>query len=384
MRVTLSSVPLHRCARLGSLLAIVLAVSSASPVCAEPAAPREGLLDDIAAAEGFVKAAEQDHETTPAELVRQRLRLLRLYREAQSAKKMNALGKKLVEGFGKAGLPKDGGPVAEMAAEAQFWLLEPRALEVLQRKAPVLAVKKAEAQLAAQIKVWTLDVTGDAVAVAGEGLEGRKGGLCGALHGEVGSYLSRQWQVASAWMQARLIGHFAALVEGMAAPAASKPEEAAAVRKLAASQAAVWRSDAERLLRAAWAAIDRHGIDTVYKVEVLRELNRYQPAQFPLSRVRGERWLDKASEGAATALRQAGVLDDLRACYDRHLARTPDDLIGEFTVTLQVEQGRLTVQEATHADPAAVMCVRERLQGPRTGLPDGPLQVRLRLEFAAL
>jgi hypothetical protein len=350
---------------------------------AAPAA-RQGLAEDIAAAEQAVKALEQDKEVAAAVVIGQQLQLLRLYREAAAAKKVAAVAKKLLDGFAKRGLVKDGGRVAAMAAEAQFWLLDQRAGEVLQRKGPKLAKGKAQAQLSAQFKTWTAEIAGTPVAAAADALAGRQGGLCGALHGEVGAYFSREWQVASAWLQARLLGHLSALATAVSAPAGSPPEEQAAVRQLASQQAAAWQEEATVLLQSAWAAIDRHSLDTPYKAEVLRDLNRYQPRQFPLSRVRGERWLDKASEGAATMLREAGVLDDLRACYDRHLVRVPDDLIGEISVTLQLQDGKLSVQQAEHADPETVTCVQQRLAAPRSGLTGGPLVVRLRLEFASL
>ncbi len=366
-------------------LAMVLAGALPMPVL-HAAEMTDELREEVRTAENNLRTLEKTKGADPSELIGLRGRLARLYMQAQWRKKADELFKKIVDGFAKAGLAKTGGPESVFAAEAQFYLLEPRFLAAMQAKPAFGKGGKAAEQLAAQIRKLRTEIAGEELPTEAGGIADRKGGLCGDYTTMVASYRSYEWQVATAVTQARLLGHVAEAVHDAPLPADQAAEDKAQFRQIIDEQARDVDAQALRLLEAAWSEIGRRNLDTPWKLETRRDLNKYLPKLYPLSRQRAEQWLSPTPEAVQTGLKQAGLLDDIAACYDRHLTVTPDDLLGGLSVQFELRpDGTATVGQVDHADPVIARCLTRKWSS-RNDFPkvEAPTTVSLKLEYAAL
>ncbi len=346
---------------------------------------RAELKDEIAAGETELRQAVAQ-KVTGADMLAIRGRLARKYREAHWAKKAEEQHKEMLKVFAKAGLAKNGGPDAGWAAEAQFWLLDSRYEAALQAKIAFGKTGKVAEQLAGQIRAMRTQIAGEEVPDPAGGMPSRKGGLAGDYATLVSTYHAVEWSVAVAVAQSRLLSHVAEVIHDTPLPSDQAAEDQAQWRQIIDEQARDFEAQALRLVQAAWDELGKRNLDTQWRIETMRELNRFLPKQHPLSRVRAEKWLVALPEKAQQLLKIGGVLDDIHGCYDRHLAAAPDDMLGDVQVkfTLQPD-GVAKIETVTHPDPVVGQCLK-RLWGQRKDLPRmaAPLEVHVRLELAAL
>ena len=378
--------PPHRL--IGWLCAAAMAASFA-PAQARADISQE-LKDEVNAAEVELRGLEKDKATPVADLIGVHGRLGRLCKQANWPKKAQEHWKKLGELFAKAKLVKNGGTEATWAAEALYNLLDERAAAAMLSQ-PTLGKPakkpdpKAGATWQAALQTWGRSLAGTTKAGDSERLPGREGGLAGELQA-VAEFRSPTWAVAAAVLQTRLVGHVAAQLEEAQAPAAVPAEQAQAALQENRKLAGELTAEASALIQAAWAEIDRRNLSGEWRSAAKRELNRYLPRDHPLSRMRAKAFLTPIAETLQKEVEQAGLLDDIHACYDRHLALLPDEMLGEVNATwLLLPEGTAELRAVDHADPRIGLCLKKRWAG-RTELPHdaAPVEIRVRLEFAAL
>lgn len=355
------------------------------PTAGHAAEMRPELKDEIAAGETELKQGVAQ-KIAATDLLAVRGRLARKYREAHWGKKAEEQYKEMLKLFGKAALAKNGGPEASWAAEAQFWLLDVRYDAALQTKIAFGKTGKVAEQLAGQIRAMRTQIAGEEVVDPAGGIPSRKGGLCGDYATLVSAYRSIEWGVAVAVAQSRLLSHVAEVIRDTPLPTDQGAEDQAQWRQIIDEQARDFEAQALRLVQAAWDEQAKRNLDTPWRVETVRELNRFLPKMHPLSRVRAEKWLIALPEDQQQTLKTGGVLDDIHGCYDRHVAAAPDEMLGEVQVkfTLQPD-GVAKIASIEHADPVVSQCLK-RLWGQRKDLPRfaAPLEIHVRMELASL
>lgn len=370
------------------LFAAVMAASFA-PALAHADISQE-LKDEVNAAEIELRGLERDKATPVADLIAVRGRLGRLCKQANWPKRAQEHWKKVGELFAKAKLVQNGGTEATWAAEALFYLLEERATAaMLSQPALGKAAKKPDPKVGASwqtaLQTWVHSLAGDAKAGDAERLPSREGGLAGELQ-VVAEFRSPTWAVAAAVLQVRLLGHATAVLEDWQPPAGVDAEQASALLQHNRTRAEALAAEAKALVQAVWAEVDRRNLSGEWRSAAKRELNRYLPREHPLSRMRAKAFLTPIAETLQKAVEQAGLLDDIQACYDRHLALLPDEMLGEVNATwLLLPEATAELRAVDHADPRIGQCLKKRWAG-RTGLPHdaAPVEIRVRLEFAAL
>lgn len=341
--------------------------------------------DQIAAGESELRRAMTE-KAAPPELIAVRGKLMRLYQSAHWLKKVEEQAKEILKIFTKAALPKNGGPEAAFAAEAQFWLLYPRYDAAIQSKLALGNGGKAAEALAKQIRGLRVNVVGEEVPDPDGGIPQRKGGLCGDYSALVASYRAIEWSVAAAVLQSRLLSHGADMLRDTPAPADQNAEDQAQFRQIVDEQARDMAAGAQRLVEAAWTELTRRNLESPWRIETKRELNRYLPKQHPLSRVRSEKWLSTHPEETQAMIRNGGLIDDLHGCYDRHLAQAPDEMLGEVQAKFTLKpDGTVQLDSVEHADAVVGQCLK-RLWSARKDLPrpPAPVEVQLGLELASL
>jgi len=367
-------------------IAVIAFAAGPLPRPVAAAEMRAELKDEVAAGEAELRGALAQRQA-PADLIAVRGRLARKFREAGWAKKADEQHREILKLFSKAGLAKNGGVEASWAAEAQFWVLHARFDAAMQQRIAVGKGGKPAEQLAAQIRNLRNQVIGEDVAPATpDGIPDRKGGLCGDLSVQVAAYNAVEWRVAVAVAQSRLLSHVAWVIRETPSPADQSAEDQAQWRQIIDDQARDLEVQAQRLVEAAWAELGKRNLDTPWRAEAKRELNRFLPRQHPLSRLRGEKWLSALAEELQQQLRTAGMIADIHACFDRHVAGHPDEMLGAVQVKATVApDGVIALHEVDHADPVVGQCLRRRWS-QRKDLPRGaaPIELHVRLEFAVL
>lgn len=366
-------------------LALAIAIGLAAPQVARAAESNQELKDQMSTAEGELRQALAQ-KLPPADLLPVRGRLMRLYHQAHWAKKFEEQAREILKVFVKANLPRNGGPEAGWAAEAQFLLLSGRLDQALQTKLALTKGGKASEGLAAQIRSLRQNIAGEEVPNSAGGIPDRKGGLCGDYTTLVASYRASEWVIAVAVTQSRLLSHVAELIRDTPNPTDQSADDLAQWRQIVDETARDLEAQSLRLVEAAWAEIGRRNMDGQWRNEAKRELNRYLPRQHPLSRVRGEKWLIAVPEDVQGTLKAAGVLADIHGCYDRHLAATTDEMLGEVQVKFTLgSDGVAKIASVEHSNPVVGNCLK-RLWAQRKDLPrlNAATELHVRLELAAL
>lgn len=347
-----------------------------------------GSRDDILALEAFLRLAPKEH-TPPTEVFAARQKLASLHLDTGDVRKAEQTWRDTVKAFQKGAYDKDGGIVANVTAEAAFRLLESRtktfvATPILPPPAK-MPYEKALEFVMKQLQQQLVAVHGSAD-IDPEALD-EKGGMCQEYVTQVAIYNSLEWNYAAAVMRARLLGHVAESANDLPLPESTPADKAKQLQSLMKMVAERMHQLAEAALEHAWTDAQRRNLSNEWTVELKRELNRYRPAQHPLSRERSRIWLEPAPDEATRALLQAAApLDDVRACFDRHLTSHPDAMLGDVTVHLTVDpQGQLTELKLSGEGEQMEACLRKKWRAVRD-LPHGeaPVQYHVKLQFAAL
>lgn len=375
--------------RLRAWLCAVVLAASCAPALAQAEISQE-LKDEVNAAEVELRGLEKDKATPVADLIAVRGRLGRLCQQASWSKKAQEHWKKVLELFAKAGLARNGGTEATWAAEAQFNLVAERAAAaMLGQPAPPKGGKKAGSAQAGgwpkAIDTWAQGLVGTAQAGGEGGAPVFTGGLAGELQA-VADFRAPTWAVAAAVLQVRLLGHVASVLEDWQPPAEVAADQQTALLQRNQAAAEAYTADARKLILRTWDEIDRRSLSGEWRSAAKRELNRYLPGEHPLSRMRAKAFLTPVAETLQKQVEGAGLLADVHACYDRHLAVLPDEMLGEVTATwLLLPEGTAELRVVDHADARIGQCLKKRL-ARRSGLPHegAPVEIRVRLEFAAL
>ena len=320
-----------------------------------------------------------------ADLIAVHGRLGRLCAKADWQKKAEEHWKKVADLFVKAKLRGNGGAEATWAAEAHFGLVQARVAATLNTKPALRKGQKGAPGWQAALSQWSLETAGAPVAGSTERLPGRSGGAAGALEA-VSDLRAPEWTAAAVLQQARLVGYAAEVLQDWQPPADLTADLQANLQAYAKKLSGELAVQAPALVEAAWAEIERRNISGQWRTEGKREMNRYWPGQYPLSRMRGRSWLTPVAETLQKQVEEAGMLSDIHACYDRHLVVSPDEMLGEVSVQwLLLPDGTVELRQVDHADARITSCLRKRWAGKAEFPHDAaPVEIRVRLEFAAL
>lgn len=343
------------------------------------------LKDEVNAAEIELRGLEKAKGVAVGELIAVRGRLGRLCSKANWQKKAEDHWKKIAELFAKAKLPGAGSTEATWAAEAQFELALPRIAAALESKPALRKGQKGAPGWETALSQWSAELAGTAIAGTGERLPGRSGGVAGSLEA-ISDLHAPEWTVATVLQQARIVSYVYDVLQEWQAPTDLTADLQANLLAHAKKIGAELAAQPPALVEAAWAEVERRNISGTWRTECKREMNRYAPARFPLSRLRGRTWLTPVAETLQKEVEAAGMLADVHACYDRHLVVSPDEMLGEVSVEwLLLPDGRAELRGISHADARIGICLKKRWSG-RTELPHdaAPVEIRVRLEFAAL
>lgn len=336
--------------------------------------------------EQFLRKAAKDPAVQPVEVFTARQKLGQLYADMGDARRAEAVWRDTVKLFAKWTQEKDGGITASIAAEAAYRLLEPKATAFVATPLTPpgkMPPDKALQQLMGQLQKQLVFVRGSAD-MDPEGMN-EAGGVCGDLIAQVDLYRSADWSYAAAILRARLLGHVSESAAELPLPEGLPEAKVKQVRGLMAMVAARMRQLAEGALTTAWADAQRRGLQNARVNELKRELNRFKPAEFPLSRERARTWLEPTDASAQAELGKALDFEVVRACFDRHMASHPDQMLGELNLSLTIDNaGRASELEIKGESTVVAECVQKRWRG-LADLPHGalPRLVRLRLQYAA-
>ena len=272
------------------------------------------------------------------------------------------------------------------AAEAAYRLLEPKATAFVATPLTPpgkLPPDKALQAVMGQLQKQLVFVRGSAD-MDPEGLN-EAGGLCGDLIGQVDLYRAPEWTYAAAILRARLLGHVADSSAELPLPEGLPEAKLKQLRGLLTMLGDRMRQLAMGALTAAWQDAQRRNLQTARVSDLKRELNRFKPSEFPLSRERSRSWLEPTDPAVQDGLAAALDLEAVRACFDRHMAAHPDQLLGELTLALTIgSDGSAGEVEVKGESELVGECVRKRWRS-LTNLPHGatPRLVRLKLQYAA-
>jgi hypothetical protein len=348
--------------------------------------PGVAFATEVSDLEQFLRKAAKDPAVQPVEVFTARQKLGQLYADMGDARRAEAVWRDTVKLFAKSTEEKDGGITASIAAEAAYRLLEPKATAFVATPLTLpgkMPPDKALQQLMSQLQKQLVFVRGSAD-MDPEGLN-EAGGVCGDLIAQVDLYRSADWTYAAAILRARLLGHVSESAAELPLPDGLPEAKGKQVRGLMTLVSARMRQLAEGALTAAWADAQRRGVQSARVNELKRELNRFKPAEFPLSRERARTWLEPTDAGAQAELGKALDLEIVRACFDRHMASHPDQMLGELNLSLTIDDtGRAGEIEVKGESAVVAECVHKRWRG-LADLPHGtvPRLVHVRLQYAA-
>ncbi len=349
-----------------------------------------GHNDEAAALENFLRQAAKE-KAEPTVVFAARQKLAQLYADMGDGRKAEATWKDTVKLFAKLNLEKDGGLPASVTAEAAFRLLEPKAKSFMATPIqPLFGAPAPEKQLANLMKQLQqqLVVVRGSPDLDPEGIgQAPNTGLFHDYVATVDLYNALEWTYASALMRTRLLGHIAASAADLVIPDGLPGQKSEFVKNLVRLVVSHTESLALHEAEAAWTDAERRNQVGPWTAELKRELNRYRPDQYPLSRMRAVQWVEPAPAADVREQFEKSVkLEDVRACFDRWLVAHGDSMLGETVLQLTVDdKGFWTEVKAQGQGDSLEQCVRKKWKDLHD-LPHGaaPVTYQLKLQFAAL
>lgn len=269
------------------LWAVAMLVIGGPPAYAQveapKAEPKPDSAADIALLEGVIKAKARD-KASAEEVAKAHARIVQLLLVKGNSKGVAATRERLVEWFDAQGHPRDGGPLATLAAEARYQLLVPALEHQLAGK--LVVDGKAVADARKSLELWHDAVVGPLKLVGAQSKDGKdskdakdfkavKGKpLIEQLVG-VQAYNAVHWSRLSALQAGRLA--MAISRESAALGALEPPELQAELvelsKRLRDLAAEIW----ERTWKVADTAGQRDGVAN----DIRKELAVIKPAEYP-------------------------------------------------------------------------------------------------------
>ena len=316
-----------------SIWLIVTAMISSSAMAAEPAVTvppaTTGLSAacppakfdssaDIALLEGVVRAKAKDLAAAQ-EVATALAKIAQLYDCKTNLKAGAEARERLIAWFDTLELPKDGSPVAAIAAEARLELLRPAIKRELERK--LVEGGKAVTDSKKALETWHDAVVG-ALVVQGKSARAAKGPALLDLLAKVASY-----NVAAASHQAGLHSGrlLMAISHQLSALAALEPADK---QGPVVEQSKVYRDLAAAVWERHWKEADAPGRRDTWALEIRRELSVIKPGEFPPMDGKTEENLTPQQQEASklASLAQRATKASLRVMYlKRALALDPDN-----------------------------------------------------------
>lgn len=316
--------------RIWMIVAALVGTSTAAaePVASAPAAPagpashcapaKSDAAADIALLEGVIRAKAKD-PATAQEVATAFAKIAQLNDCKGNIKASAEARERLLAWFDALDLPKDGSPVAAIAAEARLELLQPAIKRELQRK--LVDGGKSVADSKKVLENWHEAVVG-ALVVHGKTVRTAKGPALVELLAKVEEYKAASPGRQAGLLSGRLLMAISLEVTALAAlePAdgqAALVEQGKVYRDLAAS---VWERH--------WREADVPGQRDSWALEIRRELSVIKPGEFPPMDSRAEEKLTPQQREASklASLAQRASKASLRVMYlKRAVGLDPDN-----------------------------------------------------------
>lgn len=200
-------------------------------------------------------------------------------------KNADKVWKVLIGAFKAGGYPKDGGTEATAAAQATFALMKPRYEKFMGTRLQInrtLPEHKRANDLQNQVAAMMDVLLGPEKKVKKpDGSEGsfRGGGMYDEYGQTVSSYRSRDWSYAAYLYRARMLGHFAAILEERPLPDYVNDEEEP---DYLAPFVALLEDRAKKSLQFALADAANRGVVNQWVIELRKEATKYQSWEYRL------------------------------------------------------------------------------------------------------
>ena len=227
----------------------------------------------------------RQHGNTKAEFKRWNLVLKEFY----AGEKFKYDGPKKMEEKNPSGWERNGGPEASVAAEAQFWLLEPDYKKFMSTKLTEnkrLSPTKRMQSLQKQVKDMTNEAIGTPTKVKnpkpGEPAEIRKGGLYNIYLEKVATFGSQNWSYAAFLYRAKVLQYMARTIYAAPTPADLSEDEEEQLMEILETIGAQFENRALKSLELAVNDADKKGVVNEWVTKLRAAINKYKPAEYPL------------------------------------------------------------------------------------------------------
>jgi hypothetical protein len=229
----------------------------------------------------LVQAHENDKQPTP-DVLRTMARLAQAYAGAGEVKQAHQVWLKLLAAFERSGLPRNGGPEAALAAEAQWRLLEPAVIKGMAVSfSPKPGTPHPWADMRAQLDEVQEATLGPKSKVAGtDGV--RVGGLVDQVL-RVGEFRNPLWSVTAALQAGKLLLNQGRAMRDAARPGAVEGPEATAVDAALKQTSVRFDERALTVLESAWKPSEEQGVTPTLRTELRKELHKLKPSEYPVS-----------------------------------------------------------------------------------------------------
>gem|GEM_PF-2657444 len=184
---------------------------------------------------------------------------------------------------------KNGGPEATVAAEAEFWLLEPRYKKFLSKKLTEnkrLSPTRRMKSLQDQVKKMTNEAIGTPTKVKnpqpGQPTSVRKGGLYNVYLERVATYGSQNWSYAAFLYRAKVLQHMARTIYAAPTPEDLSEDEEEQLMEILETIGAQFENRALKSLEVAVQDADKKGVVNEWVTKLRAAINKYKPAEYPL------------------------------------------------------------------------------------------------------
>ena len=195
----------------------------------------------------------------------------------------------ILNSFKKGGYEQNGGPEATAAAQAEYWLMEPRYNAYLKTKLTEnkrLSPSKRMTDLQKQVVFMVDSATGKMTKVkdpaTGQMVEKRVGGLYNDYVNNVAVYGSRNWSYAAFLSRAQVLTHLARTIYDAPRPADLTEDEEMAYEEVLESIGGQIENRAIKSLEAAMKDAIAKGVVNEWVTKLRVAINKYKPAEYPL------------------------------------------------------------------------------------------------------
>ena len=195
----------------------------------------------------------------------------------------------IITSFKKGGYEQNGGAEAAAAAEAEFWLMEPRYKSYLKRTlqenkklSPSKRMSDLQKQVLTMVDMANGKMTKRKNPNTGEPEQVRVGGLYNDYVEKVAVYGSRNWSYAAFLYRAQVLTHLARTIYDAPRPADLTEDEEVAYEEVLEKIGGQIENHAIRSLETAMKDAIAKGVVNEWVTKLRVAINKYKPAEYPL------------------------------------------------------------------------------------------------------